>query len=204
MVDVAEGVLAIAVVAVGRPAIVDGDALKGPEHAGGVDRLAAAPPVGGVARQLVGRGAVDPAKAAGDARAGLIEVRHWRASQQLAQALVEVAQPAGGGLDPVRQRAGRDRRAGQVVQQLAGAFIGQVLKDAQVDAQRPDPGAILGRRPHRVRELAGRDVATGATPERRHMLDDPQHLLLGKVEDLARLAAPQALGAGQLTAVSPA
>jgi hypothetical protein len=130
---------------------------------------------------------VHPTEAAGDPRAGLVEVRDRRAGQQLAQALVEVAQPGRRRAHPRGQRAGRHRRAGQIAEQLAGALEGQMLKDVQVDPERADPRPVLRRRADTIREAACADTAAVAAPPLSYMLNDPQQRALGQIEHLPRL-----------------
>lgn len=67
---------------------------------------------------------VHPAEPLGDPRPGLVEVHHRADDEQLAQALIEVAQPAGRGLHPALQRAGRDRCAGDICKRL-GCAVGR-------------------------------------------------------------------------------
>jgi hypothetical protein len=74
VVCVAEGVGAVGVGAVGREAVVDGDAAEAWEDAEGVDPFLAAPGVEALERQRPGCGLVDPVQLAGRAGAGLVEV----------------------------------------------------------------------------------------------------------------------------------
>jgi len=112
-------------------------------------------------------------------------VRHWRRLKQPAQTLVEVAQPVGRRRRPHHKRAGRDARAGDVAQRLGRAVIGQMLKDAQVHAQRADPGSVLRRRADPDRKRPGADVPATAAPAHGDMLADAQQHALGHIEDLA-------------------
>jgi len=141
---------------------------------------------------------VHPTQPASDPRAGLVEMRDRRRHQQPTQALVEVAQTGGRSRHPRRQRAGRNARAGDVAQRLAGTVAGQMLKHAQVDAQRAYPGPVLRRRPDPGRELPATEApALTATPGG-DVLDDAQQRALGQIKHLPRLAAHNLLGVSQI------
>jgi hypothetical protein len=144
-------------------------------------------------------GPVQPARHPG---AGLIEVRHRRGGDLLARDLDEPAQP-GRALSQHRgQRAGGDRRAQQIGQQLRGPVHRQVLVHQQITAQRPHPGPIAGRR-----TSLGRKHRLGRGPARTPaplgpMLDHGQ-AQRWQVEHLPRLD-PFNLRIGQLGAAPAA
>ncbi len=161
---VAEGVQRVLVVAIGRPAVVHGDAPEVGQHAGVLDRLAAAAAVGHVAGQLLGRLAVHPAEPLGDPGAGLVEVDHRGRDEQLAQPLVEARESCGRGLHPALKRSGRDPGGGEVGERLGRTVIRQVLVDAEVDAERPHPGPVGGRGADPVGEGGGRGPPAAAAP----------------------------------------
>lgn len=191
MLRVAQAVIAAGVVAIGRPAVMDGDPREAGRHTGGVDRLAAASGVRDVARQLGGRRAVHPAQAAGDPCTGLVDVRDRRRLKQPAQTLI--AQPVGCGRRARHQRACQDPRAGDVAQRLGRAVGGQVLKGAQLlHAERSHPAPALRRRADRGPKPAGADVPATAAPARGDVVDNAQQRALGQIEDLARLTAHSA------------
>lgn len=82
-------------------------------------------------------------------------------------------------------------------------LIRQVLKDAQIDAQRAHPGAVLRRRAHPGREAPGRDVPAPTAPPGGDVLDDAQQRALGQIEHLTALAAHQRPGVGQIAVAAP-
>ena len=121
VVDVAERVPGVGVVAVGLEPVVDGDAPEVREHAGVIEPVEAAFVVQRVERQPVGAGGEQPAQATLDASAGLVEVRDRRGDElavHLVQEPLEILAARG---DVAGQRPGRDRRAEPVSEQLGRA-----------------------------------------------------------------------------------
>lgn len=80
----------------------------------------------------------------------------------------------------------------------AAQFVGQMLKDRQIHAQRAHPRPVLRRRADTGGELPAADVPAPAAPLLGDVLDDAQQRALGQIEDLTRLAALKRLGAGQV------
>lgn len=167
-----------------------GDSAESRHHAGVVDALSSAPVVQRVEGQCLCARAVQPASAATDASAGLIEVHDRRVDDLLVYAVEELIEVRGTVLDKGHERRGRDRRAQPIGQQLRGALVGQVLDGDQIDPQRPHPQPILRRGANTGRERRARHVPARATPSLGTVLADGQSHLR-QVEHLARLLANQ-------------
>ena len=153
-----------------------------------IDAVLAALVVQRKEREPLGAGREQPAQATFDPGAGLIKVRYGRGDQlavNLVQEWPQVARALG---DVGGERPGRDRRAKPVLEQLSGAFVGQMLAGDQIDRQRPHPRPVLRRRRHASREAGGRPVPANAAASLGEMLDNPQ-ADLGQIKHLPPLAA---------------
>lgn len=188
VVGVALRVDGVLIGAVLRPAVVHGDSAESRHHTGVVDARGPAPVVQRVEGQRLGARAVQPASAATDASAGLIEVHDRRIDDLLVHAAKELIGVRSTILDKGHQRCGRDRRAHPISQQLRGTLIGQMLRGDQIDPQRPHPRPVLRRGANTGRERRSRHVPAHASPPLGTVpADGESHL--GQVEHLARLLA---------------
>ena len=105
---------------------------------------------------------MDPVQPPRHPRPGLVKVRHRRGGELVADHCGELAQ-AGCALDHHGgQRPDRHAGAQHVAKQPRRPIDRQVLVDAQVGDERTHPGAVLGRRAHRLGEPAGSLHPAGA------------------------------------------
>jgi hypothetical protein len=137
------------------------------------------------AQQLGGR-RVDPVQPARDPGAGLIEVRHLRVGELLADPLCEPAQPGLGLGRKARQQPRRHTRAQRIAEHLGGPLDRQVVLHHQIARQPADPSAIARRRARLAGEHPGGDLPAGARSPLGAVLTHPQPHL-GQIHHLPNL-----------------
>jgi hypothetical protein len=181
--SVAEGVVDV-VVAIGLPAVVDGDPGHLTDHPEVVHGQTPALGVAVEQGEQAGRGRVDPVESPDGPTAGLVEVDD---SSLVEQVPGDVEERTGAFCrlgDHLGQSPDRDRCAEHIGEQLSHPVHGQVLMDGQVGSQGSDRRPVTGRGGGNVGEVSLGGAATAASPTFRDVLGHHQ-ADLGELEHLA-------------------